>query len=200
VNGAKLEIQTAATGPNADVLYIGDTTSGTLNLALGDFRISQGAVLTAGTFPSTVGLRCSVNNTLEVNGSIVVTGLGGLSMHNTVSVDSSGGPTTYILAPPITYVGCDTTVPPTGVIKVELPNTLAAGAVDGRQVIIKDEGGGLAFVGQHLELYVGPAGPHGTIDGVVYGIGSEFILNIAYQAVTLVCRGVSGGIANWYFV
>jgi len=110
------------------------------------------------------------------------------------SVSVSG---TYSLPGTVSYVGADT-VAAAGIISVELPSTLAFGALDGRRVYIKDEGGGAGNPGRQINVYVN--GLIGTIDGVVRNSGSPLVINTNLGSVTLVCRGESGGTSSWFIV
>jgi hypothetical protein len=103
----------------------------------------------------------------------------------------------YVLLSSTSYLGVDT-VTPAAIVRVVLPSLEGSGAVDGRRITIKDEGGGAGVVGQEILVYVN--GPSGTIDGTIRSISTPIVMNTNYQSLTLVCRGESGGTSHWYIV
>jgi len=145
----------------------------------------------------------TVDTVQEAIDALILADVGGIGLLVTVDVDSGAGAgVRYVADANDGYIGVDTTTPTPGLVTIELPNTVAAGAVDGRQIIIKDQGGGIGTPGQEILIEVGPppGPPQGEIDNVVRGTGTELTLSNNDQSVSLVCRGVSGGIAKWYLV
>lgn len=103
----------------------------------------------------------------------------------------------YPVTPSVSYIGVDT-VTPAAIVRVLLPTSAAAGAIDGRVIYIKDEAGGAGVPGQQIDVYVG--GGIGTIDGVIRNGGAPLVLNTNYASLTLMCRGVSGGTSHWFVI
>jgi hypothetical protein len=95
------------------------------------------------------------------------------------------------------YIGVDT-VTAAGIISLQLPDTEAGGAVDGRRITIKDEGGGCGVVGQQAGVFIN--GATSTIDGTVRAAGTPLVLNTNFQSVTLICRGAVGTTSTWFII
>lgn len=118
------------------------------------------------------------------------------ALATTSTVDVDAGPS-YVVAAGVGYIGVDTATPAT-TIGIILPDTVATGAVDGRQIIIKDEGGGAGAGGQEINIYT--ASGTSTIDGVVRAAGTPLVINTNFSSVTLMCRGASGTTSEWYII
>lgn len=202
---------------NGDITFDTAVMTGTSDLRVGSLVIPDSA--TTFIFPTAVPgnfladvdggtLRYSSNYTDPATGSVLVPSGWQLSADTlqkavdelvvreafltTVTLDSAGS---YSLPAVIEYVGVDTATAG-GSIDVALPETEVAGAEDGRKVVIKDEGGGSAVVGQEINVYVG--GAIGTIDGTIRDVAGPLVISTNYQSLTLICRGESGGTSHWF--
>jgi len=112
----------------------------------------------------------------------------------TVTVTASG---TYTVLEGISYIGVDT-VTAGAAVDVVLPNSTATGALDGRLITIKDEGGGSSVSGQEINVYV--SGATSTIDGVTRASGTPLVLDTNYEALRLICRGATGTTSTWFII
>lgn len=90
-NGNNLQILTSDRGPDADVLYVRDSTGGTLNTALGELRIGSGANYAAGAFGDKVGLTCTADKVLTVAGDIVLVSPNKATATGTVNTNNATG-------------------------------------------------------------------------------------------------------------
>jgi hypothetical protein len=115
---------------------------------------------------------------------------------SSTTVDVDAGPSYTVLADD-DYIGVDTVTPAT-TIDIILPNTIAGGAIDGRRLTIKDEGGGAGVGGQEINVYAG--GATSTIDGVIRAVGTPLVMNTNFDSINLICRGASGTTATWFLV
>ena len=187
--GNPLTITTFNKGVNADVIFASDDQGNLLNIALGNFEVGSGtgAIFTPGTTPEFINLDCHLPNTLRINGNLVVTGgISGSIVLSRIVTDID-----YPVAPGVSYIGVDT-VAAVGNVLITLPSTVIDGVIDGREVIIKDEGGNAAV--NNIIIKVGnPA------DGNIDNLGTV-TLTSAYQSIRLVCNGLTGVSCVWYIV
>jgi len=143
--GGELTLTTTALGPNADLIYVGDSTAGTLNTALGDLATGT---WTVGTNTRYVDAYCSAHGVLTVVGSIISSG----TISSYTAIDSTDN--TYLALSSDSLIGVNTSI---GVINVliTLDSTLPAGT----EYKIKDEGGNAGT----NNIVITPSA--GTIDG-----------------------------------
>lgn len=171
-------------GPNAEILLIGDDQGGALNTALGDFSIGGTATFVPGTYPEVAGISCANADELTVHGTLNVTsGITGPILHNRITVNNAASP--YSPPDSAQYIGV---LSSTGAVTVVLPTT-ASGAVEGRQIIIKDEDGSAAA--NNITI----SGGLGQIDNL-----ASIVLTSNFSSITLVCNGLTGASTRWFIV
>jgi hypothetical protein len=68
--GNPIVLTSTSTGPDAELIFIDDSTGGTINTYLGDFSITGGATFTPGTYPEFVSLSSNANQTLVVGNGV----------------------------------------------------------------------------------------------------------------------------------
>jgi hypothetical protein len=181
-----IQIDTLAKGPNADVYFVQDSVGNSLNTALGDFSIGSGAVFAAGTFPQQAGLACTGADELTVYDNLVVTGSASSSVvvFNRKTITNADSP--YTVLDTDHYIGVDSTG---GAVTIDLPTT-STGAVDGRELIIKDEGGDAAVNNIDIDVAGGA-----LIDG-----GVTLSLTSDFASVSMVANGLTGASTRWYII
>lgn len=183
-SGNPLLITTNNRGPASDVIFAFDDVGGTLNTALGNFELPA-ATYTAGANGNTIEIECNALNTLQINGNLVVTGsISGATVLNrvTTSID-------YTVLTTESYIGVNTLAAVANVA-IYLPNTPGAGGVDGREIIIKDEGFNASVFNVNIQVGNPQSGLVDTLTVLPF--------NSNGQSVRLVCNGASGASCRWF--
>lgn len=125
-------------GPPGDIRYLGDSTAGALNTALGDYIVGAGAVFTPGTYGHQVSVDVPQNGRFRVNGDLEYTGAlipapgGGSGLGSYVNVTNAMSPYATVLG--TNLIGCNTTA---GVVEIDI----TVGAPDGTVIVVKHETG-----------------------------------------------------------
>ena len=149
--GGKLVLQ-GEFGPAGDILYLGDSVSGALNTALGDYILGNGATFTPGVYGHKVSVDVPQNGRLRVNGDLEYTG-------SLIPAPGGGaGLGTFVTIPPGVYmVGAGEALfesqPGGGAVAVGLP--VASG---GRTLVFRQEqAGSTSFIPQLGDTVLGMA-------------------------------------------
>lgn len=182
-----IQIFTQAKGVNAEVYFIQDDQGGATNTSLGDFTIGGGAAFAAGTFPEVAGLACTAADELTIYDNLVVSGSissSGAVQHNRVTITNADSP--YAVLDTDHYIGVDTSGGP---VVIDLQTT-ATGAANGRELIIKDEGGNAAA--DNITIQV--AG------GALIDNAASLTLNSDFAGATLVANGQTGASTRYYII
>ena len=201
-------------GYGAQVLYLGDRlhqdaidagyVSGALNEALGDFRVSDGALEIQGgdgvapfdgrRVSASTGLKTVEDGVLAITHEPFGSGLatlltGGLRVG--VQQINVGGD--FVVAENTTYVGVDSFTP-TAPIRIQIPNEDWPGKV----YFVKDEGGAGAGLGTEITIVV--TSDNGATFGLIDGGVAPITFGAGKLSYTLLCTGVVGGQSHWSLV
>ncbi len=168
--------------PSGDVVYVGDSVGGLLNMALGDFRASH-ATFTPAVWGDQIAVDVPQNGRLRVNGDLEVTG---------ALIGGGFGDYKGVLPAFSPY----TTLPTEGILGVRLVAgadilvILNAAYATGATVVIKDEDGlanaVAAPLGQKITIADGGVG---TVEG-----GATYDITTAGGAATL----YKNDAGNWF--
>jgi len=184
-----IAVVTVATGVNAEVYFTEDDQSGTLNAALVDFSVGGGAVFASGSWVEAIGIGSTGADELTIFGDLIVTGSlsagsSGALYNNRKVITFADSP--YTVLNTDHYIGVDSSG---GLVSVTLPTTLP-GSANGRELIIKDEGGVAASSNITVQI-----GGGALIDDV-----ASIVLSADHSGLTIIANGQIGAATRWYLV
>jgi len=113
---------------------------------------------------------------------------GGVGSVNYSTTKGTGITGTHTVAQGDYYLGCNTG---TTTSQINLPETKAAGAIEGREIIIKDEG---TSSGNAITVTGAAA------NVVIEGAAPPYTINVDKKGIKLMCMGINAGKSEWWIV